>query len=141
MNGAGRALAALATAMWSGALVAVGFLVAPKLFAVLRDSTVAGDLAGALFAQMAWVSFIGCALLLLYFFFLRPGGWGWGWLCTIALCTTLNHLWLRPVIIALRKSHAPSSSFAFWHGFSSLLYMAALVAVIVLSIRLIRPLP
>jgi CDP-diglyceride synthetase len=138
MMGGGKALLALATAMWAGALAAVGFMVAPKLFALLPDRKLAGEVAGHMFVDMAWLSLIGCIILLVYFLFAHPDVWRWLLLFIVALCTALNHFWVRSIIVALKTGGTMDKSFAFWHGISSLLYTLTLIGVVGLSFMLIR---
>lgn len=137
MINVGKALIALVVSMWAGALAAVGFLVAPKLFALLPERTLAGSIAGSLFVDLAWVNFAFCLVLTGCFLFLRPGLFHWVLLAAIALCTALNHFWIRAVIADLRTSATMDTSFAFWHGLSSILYVLTFIFVAVLSLKLI----
>ena len=66
------ALQSIAATLWVGALWAVGFVVAPVLFATLTDRALAGQLAGKLFGLMAWIG-IGCAVYLIIYRLARFG--------------------------------------------------------------------
>ncbi|HKJ20438.1 MAG TPA: DUF4149 domain-containing protein, partial [Woeseiaceae bacterium] len=51
--------------IWIGSLWTIGVVVAPMLFAVLPDSSLAGLVAGRLFTIEAYISLISAPLLLL----------------------------------------------------------------------------
>ena len=129
------ALYALAIALWVGGLFAIGYLAAPVLFAQLSDRILAGNLAGAMFALIAWIG-IGCASYLLVF---QLGRHGWRalklstfWLVTIMLLLTVaGHFGVQPILAQLKADALPRQvmesalrdRFATWHGISSGLYM------------------
>ena len=48
-----------------GAQLAVGYLVAPTLFAVVPERALAGTIAGAIFTRLGWIALAGYALLML----------------------------------------------------------------------------
>jgi len=50
--------------LWVGGLWAIGYIVAPALFANLEDRALAGTLAGVMFNIIAWVG-LACGSLLL----------------------------------------------------------------------------
>lgn len=66
------ALQSIAVTLWVGSLWAVGYIVAPLLFARLPDRALAGMMAGKLFTLVAYVG-IGCALYLLLYRLTRFG--------------------------------------------------------------------
>lgn len=53
----------LVATLWCGSQWAIGYVVAPTLFAVLESRTVAGTVAGRLFHTQAWLSLVCGALL------------------------------------------------------------------------------
>ncbi|MFZ5509102.1 MAG: DUF4149 domain-containing protein [Pseudomonadota bacterium] len=125
----------VAVTLWVGGLWAIGYGAAPTLFATLSDRTLAGELAGRLFAVMAWIG-IGCAAYLLLFLLLRRS---WGalksgvfWLVLAMLALTLaGHFGIQPILAQLKAEAFPRSvmesvlrnRFAAWHGVSSGLYL------------------
>jgi len=54
--------------MWS-----IGYIVAPTLFGMLGDRTLAGNVAGRLFSIVGWIG-IGASVYVLGFLFVRLGG-------------------------------------------------------------------
>jgi len=60
MRAIADALQAMAITLWIGGMWAIGFIVAPVLFARLGDRMLAGALAGKLFTLIGWIG-IGCA--------------------------------------------------------------------------------
>jgi hypothetical protein len=138
----------VAITLWVGGLWAVGYIVAPTLFHELSaNRALAGNLAGRMFAMIAWVG-IGCAVYLLLFQFLRRGGAafrsGVFWLVVAMLLLTLaGHFGVQPILAQLKSDALPREvmesvlrdRFARWHGISSVLYLiqsvlgAALVAI------------
>ena len=141
-------LYAMAITLWVGGLWAVGYIVAPTLFHELpANRTLAGNLAGNMFAMIAWVG-IGCAVYLMLFLFLRRGPEafrsGVFWLVVVMLLLTLaGHFGVQPILAQLKSEALPREvmesvlrdRFARWHGISSVLYLiqsvlgAALVAI------------
>ncbi|AJP59825.2 hypothetical protein UC34_16505 [Pandoraea vervacti] len=55
----------LIATVWCGSQWAIGYLVAPTLFAVLESRMVAGTVAGRLFHSQAWLSLV-CGVLLVW---------------------------------------------------------------------------
>jgi hypothetical protein len=125
----------VAVTLWVGGLWAIGYGAAPTLFATLNDRALAGELAGRLFAVMAWIG-IGCAAYLLLFLMLRRG-WGalksgvfWLVLAMLAL-TAAGHFGIQPILAQLKAEAIPRSvmesvlrnRFVAWHGVSSGLYL------------------
>lgn len=51
--------------LWCGSQWAIGYIVAPTLFAVLESRTMAGTVAGRLFHTQAWLSLV-CGVLLVW---------------------------------------------------------------------------
>lgn len=129
------ALYLLALTAWVGALWAVGYLAAPVLFAHLEDKTLAGTLAGHMFAIVGWLG-LGCGSFLLLFMFVRLGAAAMKravfWLVLGMLLLAAAQLFgLQPLIAQLRSESLPRelaeaavrSRFATWHGVASVLYL------------------
>lgn len=130
------ALYDIALTLWVGGLWAIGYLVAPTLFAVLgNDRRLAGELAGRLFELIGWVG-LACASYLLLFTLLRSGSvamrrWNF-WLVVLMLLLTVVGLFgIQPLLAQLKADALPRevmesvlrSRFATWHGVSSVLYL------------------
>lgn len=129
------ALYSLCVTVWVGGLLAIGYLVAPVLFARLADRTLAGELAGALFGAIAWVGMVCACYLLIYLLALK----GWRafrslvfWLVLAMLGLTLaGHFGIQPILAQLKADALPRQvmesamrdRFATWHGISSALYL------------------
>lgn len=101
-----ESLYSLAITLWVGGLWAIGFIVAPSLFASLKDRALAGELAGNLFGLIAWVGF-ACAVWLLAYLVVRRGraalGSGVFWLVAAMLALGLvGHLGIQPVLAQLK---------------------------------------
>jgi hypothetical protein len=147
MKGLAGTLYNIAITLWVGGLWAVGYLVAPILFAELPGShTLAGNLAGQIFAAMGWVG-MGCAgYLLLYLLFSQ----GFAvlksvvfWLVlTMLLLTLAGHFGIQPVLTHLKAEAWPREvmqsavrdRFAAWHGVSSIVYLVASLLGVVLVV-------
>ena len=121
--------------LWVGALWAIGYLVAPVIFASLADRQLAGMLAGRLFQLQGWVG-LACAAYLVLFFFVR---WGVSafksalfWLILLMATLTLaSQFGIQPLMAQLKVDAMPREvmesvfrdRFAAWHGISSILYL------------------
>lgn len=146
MRGFFSALYAIAVTVWTGSLLAIGYLAAPVLFSQLTDRGLAGNLAGVMFTYTAWIG-LGCgAYLLLYLMFGR--GWRavkssvfWIVLAMLAL-TVAGHFGVQPILAQLKADALPRqvmesalrSRFATWHGVSSVLYLVQSLLGIVLVV-------
>ena len=125
----------VALTLWVGGLWAVGYLVAPTLFATLADRQLAGLVAGKLFALIGWVGIV-CAVYLLLSLLVRLGGSafrrGFFWLLLVMLAlTALSQFGLQPWLAQIKAEALPREvmesvlrdRFATWHGISSILYL------------------
>lgn len=126
----------LTAALWAGSLWAVGYLVAPTLFATLSDRVLAGTIAGAIFNAQAWLS-IACALVLLALLLtgrnVEPPRRRLLLILVLAmlLCTLVSHFGLQPVMAELRSAAGPAGimesaakgRFGLLHGASSVIYL------------------
>jgi hypothetical protein len=139
----------LATA-WVGSLWAIGYVVAPSLFATLPDRVLAGTIAGSLFRVEAWLSLIfGLTLVGL----IRvskadsavPSNTLIKLIAAMLFCTVIGYFGLQPWMAALREAAGPAGvmasearmHFGILHGASSAFYLiqSLLGAVVILKIR------
>jgi hypothetical protein len=147
MSRIGGALYAICITVWVGGLWAIGYLVAPTLFATLADRTQAGAIAGQLFARMAWVG-MGCAVYLLGYLFWQRGAGALKsatfWLVLVMLLLTLaGHFGVAPIMAKLKLEALPREvmdsllrdRFVAWHGISSVLYLVQSVLGLWLVLR------
>lgn len=150
MRNLADALQVLTATLWVGALWAIGFIVAPVLFATLPDRAMAGQLAGKLFSLVAWIG-IGCAVYLIIYRFVRFGAGalrqGALWIVLLMLALVLSgEFGVQPMMAALKAQALPGAvmesvwrdRFATWHGVSSGLYVIQSVLGAVLMILLGR---
>ena len=135
MRSVADALQSIAVTLWVGGMWAVGFIVAPLLFARLGDRALAGLMAGTLFSVVAWIG-IACAACLIVF---RIARFRAGCLRQAFFWVTLGMLVLvlagqfgvQPVMEALRAQALPKEvmasvlrdRFMTWHGVASVLYI------------------
>jgi hypothetical protein len=135
MKGLASALYNVAVAAWVGCLLAIGFIAAPVLFRLIADRTLAGNLAGEMFAITAWVGLACGGYLLLYV--LVAKGWRavqssvfWIVLLMLALAVA-GHFGVQPIMAQLKADALPRQvmesalrdRFATWHGVANALYV------------------
>jgi len=113
--------------VWVGGMWAIGYMVAPALFANLDDRSLAGTLAGVMFEIIAYVGLV-CGSLLLLFNQLRCSQRRLNWravvLFTMLVLVGVGQFVLAPMIAELRIAGASdSSSFAQLHGMASLAFL------------------
>ena len=122
--------------LWVGGQWAIGYLVAPTLFAALaNDRRLAGSLAGRLFELVGWVG-LACASYLLLFLLLRMGTlalrrWNFWLIVGMLLLTVVSVFGIQPLLAQLKADALPRevmesvlhNRFATWHGVSSVLYL------------------
>lgn len=142
------ALYNLAITLWVGALLAIGYLAAPTLFAQLPDRALAGNLAGEMFRWVAWLG-IACATYLLVFLMARRGFGALkssvAWLVLLMLALTVaGYFGIAPILAQLKADALPRQvmesalrdRFATWHGISSGLYLIqSLLGVVLVVIQ------
>ncbi len=130
-----EAFYAIALTLWVGGLWAIGYIAAPLLFAMLSDRALAGNVAGKLFALIAYIG-IGCAVYLLLFKLARLGAGAlkrapfWIVLLMLALIAA-GQFGITPILDSLKAQALPQhvmesvfrDRFAAWHGVSSVLYL------------------
>ena len=140
----------LVAALWAGSLWAVGYVVAPTLFATLSDRVLAGTIAASIFNIEAWVS-VGCALAMLVLIWLGSGASAGGGIfasaaansaaqarrvvvaivVTMLGCTLVTHFGLQPMMAGLRAAAGPGgvmesaakNQFGLLHGIASGIYL------------------
>lgn len=113
--------------IWIGGIWAIGYIVAPALFANLEDRSLAGSLAGAMFEIIAYVG-LACGGLLLLFNQLRHSGRRLNWrallLVLMLLLIFAGQFLIAPMIGELRaQGLTGSSEFGLLHGAASALYL------------------
>lgn len=125
----------VAITAWVGGMWAIGYLVAPTLFASLGDRRLAGEVAGKLFALMGWVG-LGAAAYLVAFIFGRWKALAFRrsvfWLVlAMALLVAASQFGIQPLMVQLKADAWPRDvmesvmrdRFVAWHGISSILYL------------------
>ena len=113
--------------LWVGGLWAIGYIVAPALFANLEDRALAGTLAGVMFDIIAWIGLV-CASLLLLSNQLRYAGRRLNWralvLLVMLVLIVVGKFVLAPMIADMRASGGvESADFARLHGAASIAYL------------------
>ena len=139
---------ALAITLWVGVMWTSGLLVAPALFRMLPDRTLAGSIAGQLFETTVLVGIAcgACILVIEYFqrnarpYFRRPVVW---LVVAMLIFALVGRYGIQPVLAELRQQAQPQSvmqselggRFAAWHAAAGVLYLVQclLSAVLVIS--------
>jgi len=135
MRGIAAALDSIALTLWVGAMWAIGFVVAPVLFARLSDRALAGLLAGKLFTLVSYLG-IACAAYLLLYRLLRHGGASLRqlafWVIVVMLILIVaGEFAVQPILAGLKAQALPREvmesvfrdRFNAWHGIASTLYV------------------
>ena len=133
------ALYSICITLWVGGLIGIGYVAVPVLFARLADRSLAGFLAGNMFAIGGWLG-LSCAFYLLAYLFRVHGRAALRnpVTCLVALMLLLGVIGqfvIQPVIAGLRAEALPlpvmqsplAEAFARWHGVSSVLYLVVVV--------------
>lgn len=124
----------LLVTVWAGSIWAIGYLVAPMLFATLADRVLAGTIAGSLFRAGAYLSLCCAALLLALLWYDRTWPQRRSALRLVAsmlVCVLIGYFGLQPWMAALREAAGPGGvmegatrmQFGMLHGVSSLIYL------------------
>ncbi len=134
---------AVLLAVWAGSLWTVAW-VAPVLFATLERVT-AGNIAGQLFALVAWIGMVCGALLIALRALALPGGRDWAlWSLVAMLALTLSgYFGVGGILSSLRAQAAPlpiadsplRAQFGLWHGISTVMYLVQAALALVLVAR------
>jgi hypothetical protein len=124
--------------LWIGGQWAIGYMVAPALFASLDDRSLAGTLAGQLFTLIAYVGF-ACGGFLLLFNQLRNPLRRLNWralvLAAMLLLIAAGQFLLAPMIADMRaQGLSDSDAFGRLHGFASLVYLLTSLLGLVLVV-------
>ena len=124
--------------LWVGGLWAIGYMVAPALFAHLEDRALAGSLAGVMFEIIAYVGLF-CGVALLLFNQLRAAGRRFNWralvLVAMLVLVVIGAFYVAPEIAALRDQGLSNSpEFARLHGAASIAYLVTSLLGLVLVI-------
>lgn len=140
-------LAVLLVSAWVGGMWAVGYIAAPVLFLSLPDKTLAGMLAGKLFAVMAFMG-MTCAVYLLGLSYARIGRQvlqqGTFWIIVaMLLLVLLGHFGIQPLLAELKSLALPlyvmdsayADRFRFWHGAASIIFLLQSLLGTVLLIK------
>jgi hypothetical protein len=124
----------LLLAVWTGALCASGLMAAPILFHVLPDRSLAGTVAGELFAVTAWLGLVcGPLLLVLNWLQVRRADWRFWCLVLMLALVWVGHFLLAPLIAQLRVAGlVDSARFGQLHGLAGVLYLVTVLAGLVL---------
>jgi hypothetical protein len=137
----------LVAALWAGSLWAVGYLVAPTLFASV-NGTLAGEMVGRLLRSEAWLSIASAAVMLVLLRFApeleaRRRRLLMMVVLGMLACTLVVYLGIQPVMAQLREAAGPGgvrgspqwTRFAILHGISQLVYVIESVLAAVLVIK------
>jgi hypothetical protein len=121
-----------------GGLWAIGYMVAPALFATLEDRALAGTLAGVMFNIIAWVG-LACGSLLLLFNQLRQSGNRLNLRAVVLMLmlalTAAGQFIVAPKVAAMRvEGLVGSEAFAAMHGIASVAYLITSVLGLVLVV-------
>jgi len=141
-------LALIAVTLWVGGLWAIGYMVAPTLFAALHDNKqTAGMLAGRMFQVIAYVG-MGCGVYLLLFRLSRYGAsalkQAFFWTALAMLLLAIGgHFGIQPIMESLKAQAMPqevmksmfADRFSTWHGISSIVYMIESLLGLVLVLK------
>lgn len=141
------ALYSICIAIWVGGMVGVGYVAVPVLFMRLSDRSLAGFLAGNMFAIGGWIGLI-CAVYLLAYLWRVHGRAALSnpVTCLVALMLlagVIGQFVLQPIIAGLRTEALPlpvmqsalAGTFARWHGVSSVLYLTQAILGIALVVK------
>lgn len=136
--------------LWVGAMWAVGYIVAPTLFAMIGERALAGNIAGRLFALVGWIALASAAYVLAFQFVrerwraLRSGLF---WLVVVMVLMTLaSQFGIQPLMAQMKADAWPREvmdsmlrdRFATWHGVSSILYLVQSVLGVFLAVGVRR---
>lgn len=129
------ALYSICITLWVGGLIGIGYVAVPVLFSQLPDRSLAGSLAGNMFAIGSWIGLVCAAYLLTYLS--RVHGRAamrnpvLRLVVAMLLLGLVGQFLIQPIIAGLRAEALPlpvmqsplATSFARWHGVSSVLYL------------------
>lgn len=126
--------------LWVGGLWAIGYIVAPALFANLEDRALAGTLAGVMFEIIAWIGLAsGVFLLIVNQIESRGKRINWRALVLLAMLVlvAIGQFVLSPMITELRLAgEAGTAAFGRLHGIASVAYLVTSLLGLVLVIAM-----
>ena len=128
------AIERLLLTLWAGSLWVTGLIVAPVLFAMLDDRSLAGTLAGRLFTITAYIG-MACGSVLCWIALLRKRRSNWRLLVLMVmlLLVGIGEFGLSFWIAGMREAGlVESAQFAWLHGAASLLFMVTAVLALLL---------
>jgi len=144
-------LAVLMASAWVGGMWTAGYIAAPVLFQSLSDRSLAGMLAGKLFAVIAYLG-LACAVYLLIYFYKIHGKQlfrqsVFGVLVAMLLLVLLGEFGLQPLLADLKAQALPlyvmdspyAARFRLWHGVASISFLLQSLLGAVLLIKMYRP--
>lgn len=131
--------------VWVGGMWAIGYIVAPTLFSMLEDRSLAGAIAGRLFTIVSYVGLISGVILLggLLFSSGMQAFQAWrSWLLVGMLCLiVVGQFVLQPKMAALKIAGIEGEAvaqFAMLHGIASILFLVNSLAGLALVIFGVR---
>ncbi len=116
------ALARLAMGLWAGAVAAVAFAVAPRVFRFLADPPRAGELMAPIFRK---IDLFGIGAAILFAIVARKSRWRFAVACLLGAAAAANAFVLAPRIAGGDR---------LLHGFSEGLWGVILVGSVVLAL-------
>ena len=135
-----KSLLTVLHALWLGAHMFVGYVVAPVLFRYAEegmfDKRVAGDMAGDLFEM---VTYFGLFVGMVWYVLLRQQRLPSRLMGSIVALLALGQFLVTPVIVAIKQQQnhwlldLVGGSFGVWHGTSSMLYLLVSMALLVFT--------
>jgi len=127
--------------IWIGGMWAIGYIVAPTLFAMIDDRVLAGSIAGRLFTIMSFIGLFSASFLILTLA-IRNGRqfvqqWRSWLLVAMLILIVLGEFWLQPQMSALRENGITDSEkarFGMLHGMASVLFLINSLSGLILLI-------
>lgn len=136
------------TSAWVGGMWMAGYIVAPVLFQTLTDKSMAGMLAGKLFAVTTYMGMV-CAVYLLVYLSATSGKpvlrQSRFWLASsMLLIILLGQFGIQPLLVELKAQALPlyvmdspyAGSFRLWHGAASIAYLVQSLLGAVLLLKM-----
>jgi len=144
---------AIAVTLWVGTLWSTGALVAPALFRMISDRTLAGDIAGYLFGMTAFIG-LACAGCLLTVRLVQDRAGALRqpmfWLVlSMVVLVCISQFGIQPILASLREQAYPrqvmqsasAGSFAIWHAAAGILYLVQCTLGLALVTLVVRAHP
>lgn len=133
---------------WVGGMWVAGYIAAPVLFQTLTDKSLAGMLAGKLFAVTAYMGMV-CAVYLLVYLSATSGkrmlSQSKFWIVAgMLLIILLGQFGVQPILAELKAQALPlyvmespyAGSFRLWHGAASIAYLVQSLLGAVLLLKM-----